>query len=84
MLKLITLLYGKPCEKDGSFKEKYFRFIYWFVVLFCTFGFVSAVISCFFNASILPSVILFVLVLPFFSRFVYSANLKLQGLRREK
>jgi hypothetical protein len=84
MLKLITFIYGKPCENDGSLKAKFLRFSFWSMVVFFTCGLVSAVIDCFFDLSLIPATIIFVLVLPFFPRFVYSANLKLHGLKREK
>jgi len=84
ILMMITFLYGKPCKKDDSFKAKYCRFVYWFLAVFITFGLMSALILCFFNTSLLPATILLCLVVPFFVRFVYSANLKIQGLSREK
>lgn len=82
-MKLITFLYGKPCEKDRSFKSKYFRFFYWFMVVFFTFALVTAVVMCFFNVSMIPVTILAALIIPLFSRLVYSVNLKVQGLKRE-
>ena len=83
-MKLITFLYGKPCENDGSFKAKFLRFSFWSMVVFFSFGLVSAVIYCFFDVSLISATSIFVLVLPFFARFVYSANLKLHGFKREK
>lgn len=84
MERLITFYFGKPCENDGSFRAKYFRLIYWFMVVFFTFGLVSAVVLCFLNVFLIPSTILGALVIPVLTRLVYSTNLKLQGLRREK
>lgn len=83
MLKLITFLYGKPCETDGSFKAKYFRLFYWFMVMFFTFGLVSAIIMSFFNVSMIPATLLGIVLIPLVSRLVYSVNFKLQGLKRE-
>jgi len=83
-VKRISFLFGKPCEKDGSFKAKYFRFYYWFMVVFITISLAAAVIICFFNASMIPVTILVAIILPLFSRLFYSVSLKVQGLKREK
>jgi hypothetical protein len=83
LLKLMTFLYGKPCKNDGSFKAKYLRFFYWLSVVFFTTVIVIAAVYCFFEPTLIPTTILGALVIPFFVRFVYSANLRLQGLKRE-
>lgn len=82
-MKIITFLFGKPCEKDGSFKSKYFRFFYWFMVVFLLSFLVVAVIMCFFEALMIPATLVALVVVPLVSRSVYSINLKIQGLKRE-
>lgn len=84
MLELVTFLYGKPCEKDGSLKARFLRFYYWFMVLVFTYGLVSSVVYCFFDVAFIPATIIAILVIPVFSRFTYSVFLKMHGLRREK
>lgn len=84
LTKLIQFLFGTPCKYDGTFKSRFMRFGYWFFVVFYAFAVVLSVISCLFNVSLIPETIIVLLVFPLFSRFVYSINLKLNGLKREE
>lgn len=82
-MKVITFLYGKPCEKDGSLKSKFFRFFYWFMVIFFTFFLAMAIVKCFFQVMMIPATLVSLVCVPLLSRLVYSINLKIQGLKRE-
>jgi hypothetical protein len=83
LAKLIKILFGKPCEYDGTLQSKFTRFGYWFIVLFYAFFVLFMVIACILSKSFIPGAIIAILIFPPFSRFVYWVNLKLNGLKRE-
>jgi len=95
MLKIIQRLFGKPCRKGDTFQEKFFRFGYWFSVIFYLL-FIGLSFALIVTSNIIYGVesygelvgeiitlLIVALIFPLIFRVIYSLNLKGSLLKKE-